>query len=178
MEWQEYSLYDPGYGSTAPLKSLSPEVARAAFDKLMRERFYRIEELTSLARVNGVIVSVEGDGLDSLCEWFSTSVEEHPDCSGKLLGRWYSVASDISLLIGEIAIARTSGKIRWEFFIWGKRDVAYHRAVLMGSGIENEKMNIDVHRIVFGYAHGVVKGRNPDFNRFSRIVASAMKLAD
>ncbi len=51
--------------------------------------------------------------------------------------------------------------LRWEFFTWGAKNVAYQRHVIMGFGSEDPKFhtNIDIDRNVATYGHRVVAKR-------------------
>lgn len=51
--------------------------------------------------------------------------------------------------------------LRWEFFTWGKSNVAFQRHVIMGLGTEDPKFhtNIDIDQMVTAYAHRIIAGR-------------------
>lgn len=173
--WSGYSIYDPGL--TGLPEEAPRREARAAYQRLMSERHGRISQLIELAQANGVPLDVDGNGLDELGEWFVNSVEEDPDRPGRLRGRWYSVVNDIGLLLGELAIERSEGKLRWEFYIWGRRNTAYHRHVIMGFDTPDTKYNVDLDFLVAAYGHRSLMGRLKEPPKFSMHVESMVRKA-
>jgi hypothetical protein len=156
MNWDEYEIYDPGV--FAPLNTLPRAEARAAFDKLMREKTQRIEILRRLMSANGVHLSRTDEGIQDLNDWFRATIEPDPAKPGRLLPDWYSVVNDIALFLGEVITERCPG-LRWQFFTWGKKDVAYQHHVLMGFRVPNPKFNMDIDARVAGYGHRIVASR-------------------
>jgi hypothetical protein len=116
--------------------------------------------LRQLLRVNGVELANGDAAIQDLNDWFMDGVEADPDNPGRLLPDWYSVVHDIALFLGEVMIERHPN-LRWEFFTWGKKNVAYQRHVIMGFTTEDPKFNtnIDIDRSVATYAHRIVASR-------------------
>lgn len=168
--WGTYVPFDPGVDR--PLHEVSRREARAAFDRLMDAKADRIEELRRLLDDNGVHLSADNAGLQSLNDWFRNEVEGHTE-SGRLLPRWYSVVNDVALFIGDVIIDRCLG-VSWVMFDHGKRDAAYQRHVLMGfGGVPNPKYNVDVDLLVATYAHRVIAGQPVEADAFVVWVGAA-----
>lgn len=164
IEWDAYELHNPGV--SAPLKTLPRAEARKAYERLMQAKPARLEMLRRLLKANGVDLEHGDAAIQDLNDWFVANVEPDPDNPGQLLPDWYSVAGDIALFLGDVMIERNPN-LRWEFFIWGKRSVAYQRHVIMGFSTEDPKFrtNIDVDRGVATYGHRIVvqRGSVPNY---------------
>jgi hypothetical protein len=138
-------------------------------DRLMDARHERIALLRKLAAVNGVDIDAD-DGVQQLNDWFVASVKASPSNPKRLEPRWYSVVNDIGLFLGELAIARSGGKLRWEFFTAGKKDLSYHRHVIMGFNVPNPKYNADFDLLVATQGHRAVQGLEVQPDRFQRAI--------
>lgn len=162
MNWADYEIFDPGVNR--PLSELPRREARAAYNLLMEARHERIAQLRNLVAADGVDLNAP-DGVQQLNDWFVASVEPNPSVPGRLDNVWYSVVNDIGLFLGERAIDESGGKLHWEFFTAGKRDVSYQRHVIMGFAVPNPKFNEDFDMAVGFYGHRVVRGESvePDF---------------
>ena len=171
MDWNDYQIFNPEVDR--PLHELPRGEARAAHDRLMAARSARVAALKRLARASGV--DLEGlDALQQLNDWFVSSVESDDGAPGRLSSDWYSVVNDIGLYLGEEAIARSGGKLRWEFFTRGKRDIAYQRSVIMGFDVPNPKYNVDFDLAVATYGHRIVQGLEHDRAFFVHIFENAL----
>ncbi|UOQ87844.1 hypothetical protein MUN74_11075 [Agromyces endophyticus] len=126
----------------------------------METRSARIESLGRLVEGNGVMLATDDAAIQRLNDWFLASVEADPERPGFLLPAWYSVTHDVALFLGEVMIERHP-TLRWEFFVWGKTNVAYQRHVIMGFSTEDPKLrtNIDIDRLVATYGHQLVESR-------------------
>lgn len=157
MEWGDYEWYRRGV--EGKLSDAPRPVARAAFDRLMEAKSERIQMLIDLAGTQGFHVDSTDGGVQRLNDWFCAFVEEDPESMGRMKDGWYSVGTDIGLFLGETAIQRHPD-LHWEFFTWGKRNISYHRAVIMGFSTDNPKfhINFDPADYVVGYGHRLVKG--------------------
>jgi hypothetical protein len=62
--------------------------------------------------------------------------------------------------LGDVMIQRHPN-LRWEFFTWGKSNVAFQRHLVMGFKTEDPKFHtsFDVERAVLAYAHRIVESR-------------------
>lgn len=157
VDWDGYVIYHPG--ASATLNTLPRTEARRAFDKLMEEKPARIEMLRGLLDANGVQLSGSDPGIQDLNDWFVANVEADPAKPGRLLPEWYSVVNDVALFLGDVVIERCP-MLRWEFYIWGKKNVAFQRPVIMGfRQVVNPKYNIDIDRRVATYGHRIVASR-------------------
>src|SRR2546422_4702588 len=156
MDWDGYEIYDPG--AVGPPHTLPRTEARRAFNRLMEQKAARIEMLRRLLRANGIELSGTDEGIQDLNDWFRAHVEADPNKPGRLLPEWYSVVNDVGLFLGDVIIARCPG-LRWEFFTWGKKDIAYQQAVIMGFQVPNPKFNMDIDGRVAGYGHRLVASR-------------------
>ncbi|MBT8164816.1 MAG: hypothetical protein KJO97_04630, partial [Acidimicrobiia bacterium] len=54
-------------------------------------------------------------------------------------------------------IAESDGKLRWEFWTAGKRDVSYQRHVIVGFDVANQRYNVDFDLIVGMYGHRLIR---------------------
>jgi len=154
INWNSYQIYDPGV--SGPAYTLPRAEARGAFKRLMAAKPARIEMLCQLLKANGMELSTSDDGLLELNVWFFANVEPDPEKPGRLLPGRYSVVNDIGLFLGEVMIERCPG-LHWEFFIWGKTDIAYHEAVIMGfSQVPDQKFNVVLAQTIARFAHNVV----------------------
>jgi hypothetical protein len=63
----------------------------------------------------------------------------------------------MGLFLGETIVARSGGQLGWVYFDKGKRDVAFHRPVLMGfSRVANPNYNVDPEGTVSMLAHSLL----------------------
>lgn len=166
IDWDGYELYDPG--TAGPLNTLPRAEARQAFKRCMETKAARIEMLRRLLRANGVELAGEDTAVQDLNDWFYANVESDPEQPGRLLRGWYSVVHDVAVFLGDLMIERYPN-LHWEFFTWGKTNVAFQRHVIMGFGTEDPKFhtNIDIDRSVATYVHRIIEGRGsiPTYGR-------------
>jgi hypothetical protein len=173
MTWDDYEIYQPGV--IGPLNTLPRAEARGAFDRLMNEKAARIEMLRRLLDANGVELKSTDEGIEDLNDWFRANVQADPAKPGRLLPDWYSVVNDVALFLGDVMIERCPD-LRWEFFIGGKKDMAYQRHVIMGfSQVSDPKFNIDVDRQVANYAHRIVASRG-SVPRYGSVTVRGVKI--
>jgi hypothetical protein len=175
VDWDNYEPYDPG--TFGPLHEQTRADAKTAFDKLMCQKEERKNALTDLLRANGVKLDSSNEGIQKLNDWFRLSVEQEPDGEpGRLRPMWYSVVNDIALFLGD-AILERAPNLRWEFFIWGKRNVSYQHHVLMGFPTRDPKYNVDVDLCVATYGHRAIVGEDNRSDYFVYFVEGAVSLA-
>ncbi len=158
IDWDGYESYDPG--AAEPPRSLPRAEARQVFKRCMATKHARIELLGRLLKANGVELGRDDAAIQDLNDWFFANVEADPEQPGRLAPEWYSVCHDIALFLGEVMIERHPN-LHWEFFTWGKTNVAFQRHVIMGFSTEDPKFhtNIDIDRTVAGYAHQIIEAR-------------------
>jgi hypothetical protein len=169
--WDDYQPYDPGV--TGAWQDLPRRDAHAAFDRLIAAKGERIDVLRALLARNGVDLS-EGDaGLQDLNDWFRTEVQPDPTSPGRMAPDWYPVVNDLALFLGDVIIARRPN-LSWQFFIAGKKDIAYQRPVISGfTGVANPKYNIDPGRLLATYGHRIVAGQPVEDDAFWQWVRAA-----
>lgn len=158
IDWDAYEPYDPGV--SYPPRTLPRAEARRVFKQCMESKPTRLEMLSRLLNANGIQLSSADSSIQDLNEWFVANVKADPEQPGRLLTIWYSVCHDVALFLGDVMIERHPN-LRWEFFTWGKTNVAFQRHVIMGFSTEDSKFhtNIDVDRSVSTYAHQIVESR-------------------
>lgn len=158
VNWDGYEAFEPG--SSDPPRVLSRAVARGVFGHCMETKPTRLEMLRRLLKANGVELTDADSSIQDLNEWFLVNVDADAQQPGRLLPIWYSVCHDVALFLGEVMIGRHPN-LHWEFFIWGKTNVAFQRHVIMGMSTEDSKLrtNIDIDRMVVAYAHQIVESR-------------------
>lgn len=159
VDWGSgYEIYDPGVAGNPQL--LPRAEARQAFKQCMQTKPTRLEMLRQLLEASGLELGTSDDDVQVLNDWFYAHVEADPEHPGRLLSEWYSVVHDVALFLGDVMIERHPN-LRWEFFTWGKSNVAYQRHVIMGFSTEDPKFrtNIDIDRTVATYAHRIIEHR-------------------
>lgn len=159
VDWSGYQPYD--YRVAAPLSELPRAEARRAYDHLMASKPARIAMLGGLVAANGTSLDGFSDkAIQHLNDWFYRNVEPDPEQPGRLLPEWYSVVVDIALFLGDALIERHP-HLHWEFFTWGRRNLAYQQPVIMGFRHEDPKhhTNIDLEPRVAAYGHRIVRSR-------------------
>lgn len=126
----------------------------------METKDSRLEMLGRLLAANGVEPGSNDAAIQRLNEWFVANIEADPERPGRLRSEWYSITHDVALFLGEVMIERHPN-LHWEFFTWGKTNVAFQRHVIMGFGSEDPKMhtNMNVDRMVATYAHQIIEAR-------------------
>ncbi len=158
VDWGEYVPYVPAVAGRP--NELSRADARRVFDHCMETKPARLEVLAELLRRNGVEPGTTDTGIQALNDWFVANIKPDPDHPGFLHPLWYSVAHDVALFLGDVLIERHP-TLRWEFFTWGKKSVAYQWHVIMGYSTVDPKfrVNTDLARIVTGYGHLIIMSR-------------------
>jgi len=155
VDWDSYDIWNPGVDR--PLHELSRAEAKAAYDRLMAAKPERFENLRRLLAANGLQLETSDQGIQALNDWFLRELERDPRDPLEPRPIWFSVASDIGLLLGDTMIERFPG-LEWRFFDKGKKDVAYQRHVIMGFDTPNPNYNIDPTMRVAEYAREVAEG--------------------
>jgi hypothetical protein len=133
--------------------------ARQEYDLVMGTRVERIAELRRLMARSGVFFDGSDRSLQEVNDWFVASMA--PSDEGDFPDpRSLSISQDMALLLGEEMIARNP-MLHWEFFTWGKRNVAYQCAVIMGFPHQDPKwhINVDPFGIVHGYGVVILENR-------------------
>lgn len=158
VDWDAYHPFDPGV--EGPAATLPRRDARRLFDALMAARGARLEMLSRLVATDGIQLSMDDLAVQRLNDWFVANLEMDESVPGRPAPRWFAVAHDVALFLGEVMISRHP-HLRWEFFVWGQKNVSYHRHVIMGLATENPRFrtNIDIDLMVSGYAHRVLNAR-------------------
>ncbi|MGD7704826.1 hypothetical protein [Microlunatus sp. Y2014] len=158
IEWDGYEPYDPG--AADPPRALPRAEARQVFKRCMETKAARIEMLGRLVKANDAELGRDDAAIQALNDWFFANVEPDPDEAGRLVSTWYSVVHDLALFLGEVMIERHP-HLHWEFFTWGKSNVAFQGHVIMGFSTEDPKFhtNFDIERTVATYAHRIVESR-------------------
>ncbi len=158
IDWDGYEPYEPRV--VGPLKALGRAEARLVFKRCMETRGARIEVLRHLLKANGVELGADDAAVQDLNDWFFASVEPDPEQPGQPRPEWYAVIHDVALFLGEAMLERHPN-LYWEFFTWGKTNVAFQRHVIMGFSTEDPKFrtNIDIDRMVATYAYQIVEAQ-------------------
>jgi len=167
MDWDDYEIYSPGVFD--PLNTLPRSEARKAYERCMEQKPARIEALRELLMTNGVQLTTSDAGIQDLNDWFVANVQPDPVKAGRLTPEWYSVVHDVALFLGDVMIERCP-ELRWEFYTWGKKNVAYQQHVIMGFtqvSKLNQHDNINVNQAVATYGHRLVAsgGSVPNYGK-------------
>lgn len=158
VSWDGYERFD--LGVSGRYAEVPRREARQAFNRFLEARPGRIEGLGVLLGANGIDLGTDDASVQALNDWFFDHVEADPDVPGTLGDPWYSVAFDIAMYLGDVMVERHPN-LRWEFFIWGKRNVAYQSPVIMGFGTEDPKLrtNLDLIDMVTAYGVQIIESR-------------------
>lgn len=157
----EYVCFDPGVDR--PLDQVTRGEAKAHFNLLMEQKDERINQINILVAKSGVTLTDSDESIQELNDWFVNNVEASPTDPDSLKPIWYSVVNDIALFLGEVFIKRSGGKLRWELFVYGKKDLSYQRPVVMGfTKVKNKKYNIDFDLAIGMYGHRVISHESDD----------------
>ncbi len=159
MDWTDYEVFDPGVDR--PLAQVGRKEARAHFDKLMAEKEGRKEQLAALVARDNITLGGDDDSVSALDHWYRDHVEPRPGQPELMVEEWYSVANDMAVFLGDLAITATPW-LHWELYVWGKKNVSYHRPVLMGFRVANKRYNIDVDATLLVIGHRQIKGMELD----------------
>jgi hypothetical protein len=136
----------------------------------MAEREQRIEALRALLAANGLVLGKSDDAIEVLEMWFRDHVEADPDDPARPRPLWLAVAFDIGVSLGELILERRP-TLRWEFYVWGRRNLAYQRPVIMGFDVVNKRYNVDPVMEVSHDAIAVVQGEEFPLRFLRRLYA-------
>lgn len=137
--------------------------ARAEFNRTMVQKESRVAKLRLLLDGYGISLAGTDALVQELNDWF-VGVMSPLDDRYVPDGVSLSICEDVALFLGDVMISRHP-ELRWEFFTWGKRNVAYQSHVITGFPFDDPKLhtNLDLSRIVYGYAVRILEtnGRGP-----------------
>lgn len=171
MNWDGYEPYVPPYDR--PHAELTKSQARESYERLMKAVPERVERLRRLLHRNGIEIGDEDESVQELNDWFRANVEPNPDNPDRLRNLWYSVVNDVAVFLGNLVVARCPN-LHWTLFTGGKRDVAFHKHVVMGfSKVANPRYNLDIDRVVATYAYRIIEGQDVETDYFCRILDMA-----
>lgn len=160
VNWGDYSLVDSPLASSwnPPIGKLPRAEAELLYRQFLESMPVRSLELSNLLKANGVILDSSDSGIQNVNDWFTDNVEPSAAEPGYLPLKWYSVASDVSVFLGNVCIERCPG-LHWEFLGTGsKRSMDFQKPVLGGF----VKMHVpsyttEFYRRVATYGHMVVQ---------------------
>jgi hypothetical protein len=175
VDWGTYVPFDPGI--SAPLHEVPRGDARAAFERLMRLKDERKQDILALLLRNGVRFDGSGESIDDVEQWFRRNVEPHQTDAGRLGNIWYAVATDLGVLLGD-HIRRRAPNLVWRFYDKGSKDISYQRPVIMGfTKVRNPKYNLDPAILIAQYGQRVTAGDRVEEGEFRRWVEHAIATA-
>ncbi|GAA1663417.1 hypothetical protein GCM10009765_11150 [Fodinicola feengrottensis] len=165
VDWSSYEVFNPGIEGLP--ENHSRKAARLAYQRLMDAKPRRIEILSRLLKCDGIDLRNTDSSIQQVNDWFRGNVSPNIGAPERLLPEWYSVVNDLSLFLGDVMIER-SPILYWEFYIWGKKNVSYHRHVIMGFATEDPKYHtcLDIDRALAVYGHRVVSRETVDSDEF------------
>ena len=141
MDWKDYEPFDPQLDR--PLFELDRKSARLAYERLMEAKPKRVAQLVKLANRNGTHLDTSDEGVQRLNDLLYGDINDDLAGHGELDANWLCVANDSGLFLGDVLISRNPN-LYWEFFVWGKKDAAYQRPVVMGfEESVDPKFNVD-----------------------------------
>ena len=106
-----------------------------------------------------------------------TRLEPDPQRPHRLAPESYSVVNDMGLHLGDVAITRCPW-LRWELFVWGRKDVSYQRPVLMGFRIPDAKYNADPDWSIAAVGHAQLRGQPVDDEELVPLLHRITETAD
>lgn len=129
-----------GVGSTVIVdgRRLSPKEARAAFNSLVATVGDRCVAVLEYARSTGLVLpetvdELTEDDVDRLFCWFEQQSADHVvGREREAIGEVIPLATDLGLLIGQVAIRLAGGVVRWGLPLRPKTYIYYGEASLMG----------------------------------------------
>jgi hypothetical protein len=175
VNWGDYTSFYPGPDLDRPHELLSRAAAKRTFVHLMAHKEERKAMLKALAAREGIDLTGDDDSIQALNDWLWRNVCRSAD-GKELAWPWYSVCNDIGLFLGDELIRRAP-HLRWTLYIWGKKNVSYHRAVVMGFTRTPERINTDFDRVLVGLCLRVTGGGAPDRDLFLGKLRSALSWA-
>ena len=114
----------------------------------------------------GIKLNYSERSLEQLDEFFPRIVIDDQQDNGELPSKTsrpspeaFSLCNDIGMYLGEM-LRQCSSTLHWELLTWNKRDVYYHRPVILGfSKVKNRNFSVDFYDMLCGYAFRLVRGR-------------------
>lgn len=173
VNWGDYRVFDPGVDR--PLHEVSRRQAKRHYEKLMAEKEERKQALVELLAREGVELDGSERSVQQLNDWFRASVEADPEDDApkpRLAPRWFGVINDIAVYLGDLLCERNP-RLHWELYVWGKRNTAYQRPVIMGFDAPNSKFNLDLDAAIAVDGHRVVAGLSVEEDEFVAILHEA-----
>ena len=139
-----------------------------------------MSQLEGLLTRNGITPGRDDTALDRMERWFRANVEADartrhdpdPEVRCRLQPEWYSVVSDVSLLLGEVMID-ANPTLHREFFVRGKKNASYQQPVISGFDAPNPRFHVNIDMAVVGYAHCIVLGLKVGDHEFVSLVRDA-----
>lgn len=126
--------------------------ARELFRDFVIARAARRQQFEALLSRNGLRLSTSNAGLRDLTEWFAGMLEPDTQRPGDMKPIWYTVASDIRVVLGDELISRCSG-LRWELDVTKTMD--YQQPVIAGNSLIGSRIvPREFYSAVSGYGVG------------------------
>ena len=151
-----YEIFDPKING--PLHEASRKDARGAYNWFIENIEARLQQLELITRPDGIALDFSTKSLSDLDQWFYDRAKIGFDKGvDSVSSEVFSICNDLGMCMSEMLI-RLPGDVSWEFFTKGKKNVAYHRAVISGfSNVKNRNYNIDYDFLLCQYAHRILK---------------------
>lgn len=176
VDWTGYAIFDPEVDR--PLHEVGRREAKRHFDKLMAGKEERKAQLSALLeRDAGLALGDDDAAISALDHWYRDRLEPDPQRPHRLAPEWYSVVNDMGLHLGDVAITRCPW-LRWELFVWGRKDVSYQRPVLMGFRIPDAKYNVDPDWSIAAVGHAQLRGQPVDDEELVPLLHRITETAD
>jgi hypothetical protein len=176
MQWGDYVPFNPEI--QGPLGNLPRREARRHYNRLMEAKKERIQALATLLEQNGVMLGSSDVALQDLNDWFLREIEPDNGNPRRLAPRWFGPVQDLALYLGDTMIERSPG-LRWEFFTWGKKNLSYHRPVIMGfSKVQEPKYNVDPGWSLVVYGNRAAAGERVEEDVFWQWVKASESKSD
>ena len=169
-----YCIFDPKINK--PLHELTRAEAIEAYEWFMSQRNNRLKMLKLYLKEKNIFLNQDMKSLEELHSFFyneiiKEGIKEYPS------SYIFSLCNDIGIYISEMIINKTES-VKWNFFKWGKTNIAYHRPVLMGFNTRNRRYSVDIDLILCHYAHRLCHGGKKEENMFSKLVERCISLGN
>ncbi len=153
---EKYQCFDPKVNK--PRHLLERKDAREAYNWFIQSIPERVSILKHFAQESGCQILNGSEYLEQLHNLYLAVCLVTKE-EGKLSSEALSLASDVGMYMGELAVEECHS-LSWKFHTFGKSNVHYHRPVIMGfKNVKNSKYSIDFEFAINSYGNRIIRGQ-------------------
>lgn len=168
----EYRIFDPKVKK--PCHLLERKEARAAYDWYIESIPERIGVLKDLAEEFGCSILCGSNFLEPLHDLYFGICSKN-EGQGELTALELSVASDISMYMGNLAVQECNS-LTWKLHTFGKSNAHYQRPVIMGfKNVKYSKYSIDFELAINSYGNRLIRNQSKENDLFSMMYTSCLE---